>query len=140
MWLFALLKKNGRRGGLEGLVWVVEIEGGDFGGELTGPERERSVRSIRDRRSSDIAGICDDNLVLVKSENSGWVRKGELMEGFNDGDERLGEHNHAWVIDCTKDFLKLSHGGDEEKAGMSEKFIGTFGEKVDTITGEEEGF
>lgn len=122
------------------MVWIVKTEGGDFAGELSGPERKRRVRCILNGRSGDVARVRDDDLILVKSENSSGVRKGEFVEGFDDGDERLREHNHARVIDCAEDFLELRHGGDEEKVRVGEKFLGAFGEKVNTVAGEEERF
>lgn len=48
----------------------------------------------------------------MESEDGGRIGESELMESFDDGEERLREHDHAWIVNGAEDFLELSHGGD----------------------------
>lgn len=43
----------------------------------------------------------------MESQNGGGVSESEFMDGFKDGQERGGEHDHFGIVDGTEDFLEL---------------------------------
>lgn len=104
-----LAHEDGGGGGLERLVGIEEIERGDAGGELAGPERNRRIFGINEASGGDVAVACDDDIVLMEGENGRGVSEGELVQSLDHGDERLREHNHLGIIDGAKDFLELHH-------------------------------
>ena len=131
------MHEDGGSGGFEGLAGIEEVECGDAGGELAGPERNRRIVGVGDGRGDDFAAAGDEDVVLVESENGSGVGEGEFMKGFDKGDERLRKHNHARVINGTEDFLELHHRCDEEKLRMGEDLSGGRCEEVDGITGDK---
>ena len=120
------------------MAGVVEIEGEDVGGELTGPEGEGGVGGELEGGGDDLALVGGDDLALVEGAEGDGVAEGELVEGFEGGDEGLGKHNHAGVVDGAEEFLELEEGGDDDEAVAGEPRGGLGGEGVEAVAGEDE--
>lgn len=54
-------------------MWIPEVEGGDVAGEKTRPEREWAIIRRVDWGSSNFSVSGDDDLVIMESENCGFV-------------------------------------------------------------------
>ena len=71
--------KQGSSSCLERFVGVIKIEGKDFGGKLSRPEREGAVVGVSELRGADIAAMSDNDILFLKSDNSDRVSQSELM-------------------------------------------------------------
>ena len=120
------------------MAGVVEIEGEDVGGELTGPEGEGGVGGELEGGGDDLALVGGDDLALVEGAEGDGVAEGELVEGFQGGDEGLREHNHTGVVDSAQEFLELEQGGDDDEVVTVEPVAGFGGEGVKAVAGENE--
>ena len=120
------------------MAGVVEVEGENVGGELTGPEGERGVGGEFQGGGDDLTLVSGDYLTLVEGAEGDGVAEGELVEGLQGGDEGLREHNHTGVVDGAQEFLELKQGGDDDKAVVVEPVVGFRGEGVKAVAGEYE--
>ena len=63
----------------------------------------------------DDTRASNDNLTLVKSENSTGITKGEFMKNFDNWEDRHGEEDHLGIEGSTKDFLELGETSNKDK-------------------------
>ena len=120
------------------MAGIIEIKGENVGGELAGPEGEGGVGGEFKGSGDDLALVGGDDLALVEGTEGDGVAEGELVEGFQGGDERLREHNHTGVIDGAQEFLELEQGGDDDEVVAVEPVAGFGGEGVKAVAGENE--
>lgn len=74
-----LMKKYGGGSGFERATRVIEVKSGDVGGKLARPERDGREVGHTDISSGDLTASGDDNLFLMKGEESDGVGEGEFM-------------------------------------------------------------
>lgn len=82
----------------------------------------------------DDAGARNDDLILVKSENSTGIAEGEFMKDFNYREDRHGEKNHFRIKRSAEDFLELRKTGYKNKILALKYTLNIGGDEIDCIT------
>lgn len=82
--LLFIVVEGGERS-FEGLAWGPEVKGGDFSGESASPEGEDSIGSFSKGEGLGLASVGEDELAVVKGDDSDGVRESEFVKGLEDG-------------------------------------------------------
>ena len=79
----------------------------------------------------------NDNLALMKGENSAGITKGKFMKNFNDWKDWHGEEDHLGIESGTKDFLELGEASNKDKILTFKDTLNVSSDQVDSVTGKD---
>ena len=79
------------------------------------------------------AGTRNNDLILVKSENSTGVAEGEFVENFNHWKDGHRKKNHLRIKCGAEDFLELRKTGDQDEILALEYALNVSGDKIDCV-------
>ena len=83
------------------------------------------------------AGARNDDLILVKSENSTGVAEGEFVEDFNHWKDGHRKKNHFRVERGAEDFLELCKTGNQDEILAFKYTLNVSSDKIDRITRQD---
>ena len=83
------------------------------------------------------AGARNNDLILVKSENSTGVAKGEFVEDFNHWKDGHRKKNHFRIKCGAEDFLELRKTGNEDETLAFKYALNVSSDKIDRIARQD---